>query len=62
MTNWKTIIKTLGIATCLICAFLMAFGEPLVGINHTGIATAVGITGLAIITSSNKITSTRRTV
>ena len=54
MKNRRNIIRILGIATCLIGAFLMAFGEPILGLNHTGIATAVGITGLGIIVTANK--------
>jgi len=54
MKNWRNIIRLLGLATCLIGAFLMAFGEPIMGINHTGIATVVGITGIGIITTANK--------
>ena len=54
MKNWKNTIRALGIATCLIGAFLMAFGEPIVELNHTGIATVVGIIGLGIITTANK--------
>ena len=55
MKNWKNIIRALGIATCLIGAFLMAFGEPILGTTHTGVATVVGITGIGIITTANKI-------
>ena len=51
----KNIIRALGIATCLTGAFLMAFGEPTLGAAHTGIATFVGITGIGIITTANKI-------
>jgi len=54
MKNWRNIIRVLGIATCLIGAFLMAWGEPIVGINHTGVATVVGITGIGIISTANK--------
>jgi hypothetical protein len=54
MKNWRNIIRILGIATCLTGAFLMAFGEPIMGINHTGIATIIGITGIGIITTANK--------
>ncbi len=39
----------------MIGAFLMAFGEPIVGVDHAGIATVVGITGIGIITTANKI-------
>ena len=54
MKSWRNIIHVLGVATCLIGAFLMAWGEPIVGINHTGIATIVGITGIGIISTANK--------
>ena len=54
MKKWNNIIRILGIATCLVGAYLMAFGEPIVGLNHTGIATVVGIIGLGIITTANK--------
>ena len=47
------IILALGIATCLIGAYIMAFGEPIVGPDHTGIATIVGITGIGIISTAN---------
>ena len=46
-------IFAVGIATCLIGAYIMAFGEPIVGPDHTGIATIVGITGIGIITTAN---------
>jgi len=54
MKNWKNTIRALGITTCLIGAFLMAFGEPIMGTIHTGVATVVGITGIGIITTANK--------
>ena len=54
MKNRKNILRALGLATCLTGALLMAWGEPIVGINHTGIATIVGITGIGIITTANK--------
>ena len=50
----ENIIRTLGIATCLIGAFLMAFGEPIMGTIHTSIATVIGIVGIGIITTSDK--------
>ena len=46
-------ILALGVVVCLAGAFLMAWGDPIVGENHTGIATVVGILGLGIITSAN---------
>jgi hypothetical protein len=54
MKKWRNVIHALGIATCLIGAVLMAFGEPIVGVNHTGVATVVGIMGIGIITTGNK--------
>jgi len=51
--NLSYIILALGIATCLIGAYIMAFGEPIVGPDHTGVATIVGITGIGIISTAN---------
>jgi hypothetical protein len=45
----------LGIATCLIGAYLMAFGEPIIGADHAGIATVVGITGIGLIGTGNTL-------
>jgi hypothetical protein len=53
MKNLSYIILALGIATCLIGAYIMAFGEPIVGPDHTGIASIVGITGIGIISTAN---------
>jgi len=53
LKNWNYIILALGIATCLVGAFLMAFGETIVGVDHAGIATVVGITGIGIIGTAN---------
>jgi hypothetical protein len=53
MKKLSYIILATGIATCLIGAYIMAFGEPIVGPDHTGIATIVGITGIGIITTAN---------
>jgi hypothetical protein len=53
--NWKNIIKIMSDTTYLISALLMALGEQLIGINHISIATSVGITGLDIITTANRI-------
>ena len=55
MKKWNNIIRVLGIATCLTGAFLMAFGEPIIGANHTGIATVVGITGIGLISTGNTL-------
>ena len=53
-------ILALGIATCLIGSFIMAFGEPIVGANHTVVATIVGITGIGIISTANTTMLTTR--
>jgi len=42
-------ILALGVAVCLTGAALMAFGEGILGENHTGIATIVGIVGIGIL-------------
>jgi hypothetical protein len=42
-------ILALGLAVCLTGAALMAFGEGLLGENHTGIATVIGIVGIGIL-------------
>lgn len=55
MKHLNNIIRALGIATCLIGAYLMAFGEPIIGVDHAGIATVVGITGIGLITTGNTI-------
>ena len=38
-----------GVAVCLTGAVLMAFGEGLLGENHAGIATVIGIVGIGLI-------------
>jgi hypothetical protein len=50
--NRRNIIRILGIIICLLGALLMAF-EPIAGLNHTGIATVMGITGIGIISTAN---------
>jgi hypothetical protein len=52
MRKYAILIFTLGIAICLIGAALMAFGEGLLGENHAGIATVIGIVGIGVIASS----------
>ena len=53
LKNLNNIIRIIGTATCLIGAYLMAFGEPIIGADHTGIATIVGITGIGLIGTGN---------
>jgi O-antigen/teichoic acid export membrane protein len=55
MKNIYNIIRILGIATCLIGAYLMAFGEPIIGVDHAGIATVIGILGIGLITTGNTV-------
>ena len=55
MRKWSNLIRILGIATCLVGAYLMAFGEPIIGANHSGIATVVGIIGIGLIGTGNTI-------
>jgi len=55
LKKWNNIIRILGIVTCLIGAYLMAFGEPIIGADHTGVATVVGITGIGLISTGNTI-------
>ena len=55
LKNLSYIILALGIATCLIGGYLMAFGEPIIGPDHAGIATIVGITGIGLIGTGNTI-------
>jgi len=50
----KYAILALGVAVCLTGAALMAFGKGLLGENHTGIATVIGIIGIGLIASSSK--------
>jgi hypothetical protein len=52
-------ILALAVAVCLTGAVLMAFGEGLLGENHTGIATIIGIIGIGLIgTSGAKFAAT----
>ncbi len=53
----KYAILALGVAVCLTGAGLMAFGQGLLGENHTGIATIIGIIGIGIIATSSKRSS-----
>ena len=55
MKKWNNIIHILGVAICLIGAYLMAFGEPIIGTDHAGVATVVGITGIGLISTGNTL-------
>ncbi len=45
----RYVILALGVAVCLTGAALMVFGEDLLGENHTGFATVIGIVGIGLI-------------
>ena len=47
----RNVTRIIGITTCLVGAFLMAFGGPIIGPKHTGVATVVGIIGIGLITT-----------
>jgi len=49
MRKYVILIPALGVAVCLAGAALMAFGAGLLGENHTGIATVIGIVGIGIV-------------
>ena len=55
LKKWNNIIRILGIAICLVGAILMAFGEPIIGADHAGIASIVGITGIGLIGTGNTL-------
>jgi hypothetical protein len=48
-------ILVLGVSVCLMAAFLMVWGEPILGEDHAGITTVIGIVGIGIISNSTVI-------
>jgi len=54
INNWQYAILALGVSVCLIGALLMVVGEGILGENHTGIATVIGIVGISLIARSSK--------
>jgi len=52
MRWWPYAILVLGVSVCLMAAFLIVWGEPILGEDHTGIATVIGIVGIGIIGTS----------
>jgi hypothetical protein len=54
VSHLTTVMLTLGVLVCLAGAFLMGWGEPIVGDNHTGIATVIGIIGIGMITKAKR--------
>jgi len=53
--RWGYVIFAVGVSVCLIGAFLMAFGEGVLGEDHAGIATVIGIVGIGLISTSGSI-------
>lgn len=58
--RWGYVVLALGVSVCLIGALLMAFGEGLLGENHSGIAIVIGIVGIGIIGTSGALISGER--
>lgn len=55
MRKWNNVVSILGITTCLVGSYFMAFGEPIIGVDHSGIATIVVITGIGLIGTGNQL-------
>jgi len=55
MRWWQPAILVLGVSVCLRAAFLVGWGEPILGEDHTGIATVIGIVGMGIMSISTVI-------
>jgi hypothetical protein len=47
-------LLALGVLVRIIGAFLMGWGDTILGDDHTGIATVIGIVGIGIISTSKK--------
>jgi len=54
INSWQHVMLAAGVAVCLIGALLMVIGEGILGENHTGIATVIGIVGISLIARSSK--------
>ncbi len=52
MRKYAMAIFALGVAVCLTGAVMMAFGGELLGENHTGIASVIGIVGIGLVGTS----------
>jgi hypothetical protein len=57
--RWAYVVLVLGLTLCLVGAFLMVAGEPVLGENHAGIAAVVGIVGIGFIGTSGAMLSAR---
>jgi len=58
--SWEYAILAVGISICLLGAFFMGWGEAILGENHTGIATILGIVGIGLLARSSKERRARR--
>jgi hypothetical protein len=58
--RWAYVIFALGVSVCLVGAFIMVSGGAILGENHTGIATVVGIVGIGLIGLSGAIIAGER--
>lgn len=58
--RWAYVLLVLAILVCLIGAFLMAFGEGLLGEDHAGIASVIGIVGIGLIGTSGALIAGER--
>jgi hypothetical protein len=57
INKWQHAIFALGVSVCLIGALVMVAGESVLGENHTGIATVIGIIGIGLIGMSGAISA-----
>jgi hypothetical protein len=48
-------LLALGVSVCLVGAFLMVTGDSILGVDHTGIATIVGMVGLGTIVRARRM-------
>jgi len=53
--KWQLVILALGVSICLIGALMMVVGESILGEDHTGIATVIGIVGIGLVASSSQV-------
>ena len=53
--NWQRVIFAFGVSVCLMGALLMVVGGGILGENHTGIASVIGIVGIGIVARAHKI-------
>ena len=54
MNSGQYAMLALGVSVCLLGALLMVAGEAILGENHSGVATVIGIVGIGLIARSSK--------